>query len=86
MVSKEVLVNNATGLHARPASELVKLTQKFDSEFEITHEDKVINPKSILSILGAGVKSGTLVTVSADGVDEVEALDAVCDFIINLKE
>ena len=77
MKEKEVVINWRAGLHSRPASELVKLANKFRAKISIKHGDLEADAKSILSIitLGAGYKTTLLILV--EGEDESEALDAI---------
>lgn len=56
MVSKQTAIINKSGLHARPASELVKICSKCSSDIVIKSGDKRINPKSILSVMAAAVR------------------------------
>lgn len=74
MVSKKLIVNNASGLHARPASVLAKEAMKCNSEVSILVENKKINPKSILNIMAAGIKKGTEIELCCDGENEAEDL------------
>ena len=50
MYAKEVTINNPTGLHARPATQLVRDAEKYQSEIRIIKENLVINPKSIFKV------------------------------------
>ena len=84
MVERKITVKNKTGIHARPASELVKECSKFKSNVFIKTEDKKINAKSILNILSAGIVQGTNITLCTEGEDEVEALEIVSSFVNNL--
>jgi len=70
MFSATLIVKNKTGLHARPASQLVEISQKFDSELRIKTENTDVDPKSIISILSAGIKQGTVIELTAEGSDE----------------
>ena len=49
MVSKEVIVNNGTGLHARPATLLVKKASSFKSDVSIEFNGKKANVKSLIA-------------------------------------
>ncbi len=86
MVEKEVQVTNPTGLHARPASKLCGAAQQFSSKILVIVGDKVADAKSILNIMACGISQGTLIKVTAEGPDEVEALAAVTSFIENLAD
>ena len=59
MKTEKVILKNETGLHARPASELTKLASKFKCDIKIKTGEKEINPKSILSIMSAGIKTSS---------------------------
>ncbi|MGE5581025.1 MAG: HPr family phosphocarrier protein [Bacillota bacterium] len=86
MYSVEILVKNPTGLHARPAQQLVKLCSAFKSDIKIITAQKSIDPKSIFSVLSGAVKQGTKVTVQAEGEDEQKAVDAIVEYIKELNE
>lgn len=86
MVQREVQVKNPTGLHARPASLLVAQASKWKSKVTILFNNKKINAKSMLSLLGGGIRTGSLIMVVAEGEDEQEALAAVSDLIEQFDE
>lgn len=86
MVQNTTLVKNKTGLHARPASQLVQLSKKFQSKITIEAGDTTVDCKSIFSLLHGCIQQGTTVNVIADGADEVEALEQVIHYIENLEE
>ncbi len=81
MVSKEVTVVNPTGLHLRPAGYLSQTALRFKSDITIEYKEKTIVAKSVLNVMAAGIKCGTKVKVICDGLDEDEALRAVCEAI-----
>ena len=86
MLTKELVVRNKTGLHARPATDLVNLCKRFVSTVKITAGEAEINPKSIISILSGGVFTGTRITVTAEGVDEEAAIREITYLIENLAD
>lgn len=77
MVSRKVTVTNPTGLHLRPAGKLCKEAMKYKSMITFQFRDTTANAKSVLSVLGACVKSGDEITLICEGEDEQEALDAL---------
>lgn len=77
MVSRKVTVTNPTGLHLRPAGNLCKEAMKYKSMITFQFLDTTANAKSVLSVLGACVKSGDEITLICEGEDEQEALDAL---------
>lgn len=77
MVSRKVIISNPTGLHLRPAGVLCKEALKFESKITFQFKEYNANAKSILSVLGACVKSGNEITLICDGIDEKCALEAL---------
>ena len=77
MVSQKVTIKNPTGLHLRPAGILCKEAMKFKSLVTFKFRDNVSNAKSVLSVLGACVKSGDVIELTCEGADEQEALQAL---------
>ena len=55
MVTKEVIVKNSTGLHARPATLLVKKASAFKSDISLEYNGKKANVKSLIGVLSLGV-------------------------------
>ena len=82
MVTKKVQIVNATGLHLRPAGLLCEIAMKYTSKITFkTDNNYEANAKSVLSVLGACVKSGEEIEVFCEGADEVEALEDVTSSI-----
>lgn len=81
MVKEKVLIDNETGLHARPATEIAKIAMKYNCDVKLVLNDKVINAKSPLMIMSAGIKSKTEIEILCDGEDESVALDELRDFL-----
>lgn len=77
MLSKEVVVQNQVGLHARPATFFIQKSNEFKSGIWVEKNDRRVNAKSLLGVLSLGITKGTKITVIADGADEQEALDAL---------
>jgi phosphocarrier protein len=81
MKRKEVAIKNKFGLHARPASLLVKLAGGFTSEIQLIKDDTEVNAKSILGVMMLAAGPGNTVIITADGPDEEEAVKALADLI-----
>ena len=77
MVSAKVVIKNPTGLHLRPAGILCKEAMNFHAAVNFQFKNTTANAKSVLSVLGACVKSGDEITFICDGSDEEEALKAM---------
>lgn len=86
MVKDTLVIQNQTGLHARPAADLSKLCNMFESTVEIVVDSHTVNAKSIVSILTAGIKRGTEITVCFCGGDEEKAREVVIGYLRRLKE
>lgn len=85
MYAKVTKVINATGLHARPATEFVNKANLFSSKITIRNfaddANKAVNAKSIVLLLALGLGQGTDVEITANGADEVEAVDSLIALI-----
>ena len=81
MVSKKVTIKNPTGLHLRPAGELCKTAMRFKAKITFSFEGGTSNAKSVLSVLGACVKSGDEIELICEGEDEEEALKKMVEAI-----
>ena len=77
MVSKEVVINNQDGLHARPATFFVQRANEYKSSIWVEKGERRMNAKSLLGVLSLGIVKGTAVTIIADGSDEEEAISAL---------
>lgn len=86
MVTKEVIVKNSTGLHARPATLLVKKASSFKSDVSIEFNGRKANVKSLIGVLSLGVTKNSNVKVIASGDDESLAVDEVVKLIESLEE
>lgn len=82
MIKKKVTVSNTSGIHARPASMLVKTAAKFSSEFHIHSHGYRINAKSILGVLTLAAECGAELELEFTGEDE----EAACAAIVELFE
>lgn len=81
MFIKEVTVQNQVGLHARPATFFIQKANEFKSIIWIAREERKVNAKSLLGVLSLGITKNTVVTISAEGVDEQEAVEALVELI-----
>lgn len=75
-----------TGLEARPVAVLVQVASQYESRIIIEAEDKKINAKSIMGMMSLGLSAGEIVTVTADGTDEVEAVSHIEQYLSDVTE
>ncbi|HLR09503.1 MAG TPA: phosphocarrier protein HPr [Bacillota bacterium] len=66
-----------TGVHARPATLLVNKAGQYESDIEITYNDKSANLKSIMGVMSLGIPKGAEVKITVNGGDEEEAMEGV---------
>ena len=81
MYSREVTVVNQLGLHARAAARFVHLATRFHAQIRVGRDTKVMDGKSIMGILLLAAARGTTLTISADGADEREAVEALAQLV-----
>lgn len=85
MTSREIVIGHRLGLHARASARLVQLAGKFLSTISISRVDRdgssEADARSILGILLLAAGQGTTVRIRAEGVDEQEAVDAICRYL-----
>ncbi len=77
MVSQKVKIKNPTGLHLRPAGILCKEAMQYKSHITFKYRQNIANAKSVLSVLGACIKSGDEIELVCEGEDEEEALKSL---------
>jgi len=81
MAHRSVIIINKLGLHARAAAKLVALASQFSSDIKLIRTTTEVNGKSILGVMMLAAAKGTELGLTADGADEIKALDALEDLI-----
>ena len=85
MKQREVVIGHRLGIHARAAARLVQLSSQYQSTIVLFRSDTAntveADARSILSILLLSAGFGSKVNVRAEGVDEDEAVDAICEYL-----
>jgi len=81
MVSKEIVVQNQVGLHARPATFFIQKANEFSASIWISKDERKVNAKSLLGVLSLGITRGTAVTLTADGADEEAAIEGLANLV-----
>lgn len=76
-----VVVNAEAGIHARPASNLVKKSGQFKSSIKLEKGDKVVDAKRLLAVLSLGAKKGDELVIVVEGEDEEVAAKAIKELI-----
>jgi phosphocarrier protein HPr len=77
MIEQEIQVINKLGIHARPASLIVKTANAFESNIWISKDSVTANAKSIMSVMMLAAGCNSTVMVGAKGKDERKAVEAI---------
>ena len=75
------VIKDEVGIHARPASELVKEAKKYSSTITIIKGDKSAVATKLMAVMSLGVKCGEEITVTVEGEDEDTAVEKMKDFM-----
>ena len=81
MYTQEIIVNNAVGLHARPATFFIQKANTYRSNVWVVKDDRKVSAKSLLGVLSIGIAKGMTITLAADGEDENEAINGLVELI-----
>ena len=82
MISREVVINNTLGLHARPAMFFIQKANSYPCSVWIEKDDRRVNAKSLLGVLSMGITKGTRISIIAEGPDEEEAVKALTEMLV----
>ena len=77
MTSEDVTVVNQLGMHARAAAKFVHLATRYTARVKVTRDGREMDGKSIMGILLLAAARGSTITISAEGQDERDAVDAL---------
>ena len=81
MTSRSVAVVTQLGMHARAAAKFVHLAARFEAQITVARESREMDGKSIMGLLLLAAARGSVVTISANGADEGEAVDALSELV-----
>ena len=81
MTSQEVTVVNQLGMHARAAAKFVHLATRFEARVKVARDAREMDGKSIMGILLLAAGRGSTITISADGIDERDAVAALAALV-----
>ncbi len=80
MKTFDFVIQDANGIHARPAGMLVKAASGFLSDIQIKKGEKTANAKRLFGVMGLAVKQGEQITVVVTGTDEEMAAEELESF------
>ncbi|MCQ2530927.1 MAG: HPr family phosphocarrier protein [Lachnospiraceae bacterium] len=81
MIKKEITIELAKGLEARPVAVFVQTASQYESQIIVEYREKRVNAKSIMGMMSLGIAQGEKVVVAADGPDEAEAIAGVQKYL-----
>lgn len=81
MTKRSICIKLESGLEARPVALLVQEASKYDSTIYIQSGGKKVNAKSIMGMMSLGLNVGEELEVSADGTDEMAAVEGIDNFL-----
>src|ERR1700719_1141457 len=84
LMTKQLLVINKLGIHARPAAMFVKVANRFTCNIFVEKDGETVNGKSIMGLMMLAAGPGTKLTIHADGNDASAAL-AEIEVLLNRK-
>lgn len=82
MVKKNFVVTSQTGIHARPATDLVIAADQFKSNIKVTANDRTIDMKSIMGLMSLGMYKGQVFIMSISGEDEEDAMEKLTNLLL----
>jgi phosphocarrier protein len=80
-VTREIVIRNRLGLHARAAAQFVKTAGRFQAEITVEAGRQKVNAKSIMGLLMLAAAQGASLTLRATGEDGQAALRALADLV-----
>lgn len=83
MTTKDITIDIKQGAEVSPVAKCVQVASQFESKIYVEYETKKVNAKSIMGMMALGVVPGQTVRVSAEGDDEVRAIESIEKYLGN---
>ena len=80
-MTRDVIVPNALGLHARAAARFVQTAARFSAQIRVSRGGQTVDGKSLMGVLLLAASQGSSLTIDADGPDADAALDALAALV-----
>ena len=81
MTTKDITIEIQQGVEASPVAKCVQVASQFESKIYVEYETKKVNAKSIMGMMALGIVPGRTVKVSAEGEDEVLAVNSMAEYL-----
>ena len=82
-VSRDILILNSRGLHARASAKFVKCAEQFDADINVSRDGQTVPATSIMGLMMLAAQMGSTILIEASGRDAEPALDALADLVAN---
>ncbi|WP_439133181.1 HPr family phosphocarrier protein [Pseudomaricurvus sp.] len=83
MLTDTVTIINKLGLHARAAALFASTASRYSSQIKVGLNGKLVDAKSVMSLMLLAANQGTEITLQAEGQDQQEAMQAIIELINN---
>lgn len=83
MLTETVTIINKLGLHARAAALFANTASRYSSQIKVGLNGKLVDAKSVMSLMLLAANQGTIITLQAEGQDQQEAMQAIIELINN---
>ena len=80
-ISRELLIINQRGLHARASAKFVQMVERFNAEVWVTRGGETVGGTSIMGLMMLAAAPGTTIVVSVKGPEAEAALDAITELV-----
>jgi phosphocarrier protein len=81
VLTLSIKIINKLGLHARASAKLTQIANQFESDIWIEKNEKKVNAKSIMGVMMLAASQGSIVIITTEGIDEIEALNSLSALI-----
>jgi len=81
VLTLSIKIINKLGLHARASAKLTQIANQFKSDIWIEKNEKKVNAKSIMGVMMLAASQGSIVIITTEGIDEIEALNSLSALI-----
>jgi len=82
--SRDLVIANKRGLHARAAARFVQCAERFDAEITVTRDSTTVGGTSIMGLMMLAAAAGSTIRVTAEGPEAEQALDALAELVNGL--
>lgn len=86
LIKRQITVQNAQGLHARPAAVFVRIANKFESDVTVKKDTESVNGKSIMGLLVLAATEGSTIEIETNGPDAEQAMKELEYFLLHDPE